>query len=94
MRRTFKDFIGTSIGRREGRGVGRIVDKTKWEERSSGGMVGGGVWEREGVREPESIWSNLERNREESSSVVAGSWAGSTKGVPKTASVGDKLFIS
>jgi hypothetical protein len=27
LRRMFKDFIGTSIGRREGRGVGRIADK-------------------------------------------------------------------
>jgi hypothetical protein len=57
-------------------------------------MEGGGAWEREGVRQPESVLSNCERNWEESSWGETGNWAGSTKGVPKMASAGDKLVIS
>ena len=50
----------------------------------------GGGWEEE-VSEPEREKGREERKWEELSSGVAGNWEGRTRGVPKTASAGDKL---
>ena len=54
-----------------------------------GGEGVGGI-----VREPESVEESLARNFWEESSGRAGNWEGRMRGVPKTASAGEKLESS
>ncbi len=94
IRRTFKDFKGTRIVRRERWRVGRIAAKNKmvgkkfrWDGRRWCVAQRGG----EGTR------NCLVQFGEELGGIIirrGRNWAGSIKGVPKTASAGDKLVIS
>ncbi len=81
---------------RPGRGLlGGEPTKTNLQDMRGRGMSGeagegvGGM-----VREPESVEESLTRNFWEESSGRAGNWEGRMRGVPKTASAGEKLESS
>jgi len=69
--------------------------KTNLQDMRGRGMSGE-AWEGVGgmVREPESVEESLARNFWEESSGRAGNWEGRMRGVPKTASAGEKLESS
>jgi hypothetical protein len=75
--------------------VGGERTKTIGDVRRSAGRDGGvdGVRE-EGVSLPERVEWSVVRKVEEVSSGEAGNWEGRTRGVPKTASAGERLESS
>jgi hypothetical protein len=75
--------------------VGGERTKTIGEVRRSGGRDGGVDGEREvGVSLPERVEWSVVRKVDEVSSGKAGNWEGRTRGVPKTASAGERLDSS
>jgi hypothetical protein len=95
MGRSLEDLKGTGVRGSKGRMGGGARTKTIGEVSRSTGKEGGeeGVRE-EGVRVPErAVWSVV-RKVEEVSSGEAGNWDGRMRGVPKTASAGERLVSS